>query len=532
MIKRLLLCLTLLFGAALLAPHAAQAVPLVDPATRCEALAGGGFSNTLDAPTQVTKATFVAATASRPAYCAVEGYVAPSVAFGLWLPTANWNGKYIVRGCGGFCGTVEMELACPQHLRDGYACLHSDMGHRSTMYDAKWAYNNLQAEVDFGYRATHVSTLAGRAIATAFYQAPPRLSYFMACSTGGRQGMVEAERFPYDFDGIVAIAPVIDETGAGMQLLWSVVVNRDAAGHEILTAAKIPLLHAAAIKVCDLTDGAADGIIGDPRLCAFDPQVLRCSGPDRPDCLTGPQVAVAQKIYAGPHDSKGRALYTGGAMPGSELNWVGPYVSKDGAPAIYADMQAELWRYMGFSPDPGPSWKISDFDFDRDPKRLGMMESVYSGSNPDLRKFRSVGAKLIMAQGWADQSIVPLNAVDFYETATRTLGGPAATTGFFRLFMVPGMNHCSGGEGAYGIDYLAALEHWVEGAKAPDHLLGIHPKPGAPLDFFGIDTKLVGPDQIEFSRPHFPYPQRAVYAGKGDPKLASSWIAKAPSVSP
>lgn len=526
MIARLFLCFALLFGVALLPARAAAAVARGDPAGRCAALAGGGFSNILDAPTQVTKATLVAATVSRPAYCAVEGYVTPSVAFGLWLPVANWNGKYIVRGCGGFCGTVEMELACPQHIRDGYACLHTDMGHRSTMYDAKWAYNNLQAEVDFGYRATHVSTLAGRAIATAFYQAAPRYSYFMACSTGGRQGMVEAERFPYDFDGIVAIAPVIDETGAGVQLLWSTVMNRDAAGHEVLTAAKIPLLHTAALKVCDLIDGVADGIISDPRLCAFDPAMLRCASIEAPDCLTAAQVAVAQKIYAGPHDSKGRALYTGGAMPGSELNWVGPYISKDGATAVYADMQGELWRYMGFSPDPGPSWKITDFDFDRDPKRLGTMEAVYSGSNPDLRKLKAAGAKLIIAQGWADQSVVPLNAVDFYETATRTMGGPAATTSFFRLFLVPGMNHCSGGEGAYGIDYLAALERWVEAGQAPDQLIGIHPKPGAPLDFFGIDSKLVRPDQVEFSRPHFAYPRRAVYAGKGDPNLAANWVAK------
>ncbi|WP_293897689.1 tannase/feruloyl esterase family alpha/beta hydrolase [Phenylobacterium sp.] len=533
MIGRLTVLMILFATLGLASPAAAMdGRPPADPAARCAALAGGAFSNLLDAPTHILKADYVAATAGRPAYCAIEGYVAPSVGFGLWLPVQNWNGKYIVRGCGGFCGSVAMDLACPQHIRDGYACLHSDMGHRSTMYDGKWAYNNLQAEVDFGYRATHVSTLAGKAITAAFYGQAPRYSYFMACSTGGRQGMVEAQRFPDDFDGIVAIAPVLDETGASIQLVWSTVVNRAPDGGEILTAAKVPLLHAAAIKACDLTDGAADGVIGDPRACHFDPGVLQCAGPDRADCLTGPQVAVGRKIYAGPHDSKGRALYTGGAMPGSELNWIGPYISKDGAPAIYADMQAELWRYMGFSPDPGPSWQITDFDFDRDPKRVGLMEAIYSASNPDLRKFKAAGGKLIMAQGWADQSIVPLNAVDYYELATRTMGGPEATTGFFRFFMVPGMNHCSGGEGAYGIDYLAALEAWVERREAPDPLIGIHPRPGSPLDFFRIDFKLVRPDQVAFSRPHFAYPRRAVYAGRGDPNLASSWVATSPPVSP
>lgn len=496
-----------------------------DAAVRCAELAGGRFSTVPDAPTEVVTATFVKAVGDRPSYCDVEGYVAPSVGFGLWLPV-NWNGRYIVRGCGGFCGRVEVELACAKHLRDGFACLHSDMGHRSTMYDAKWAYNNLQAEVDFGYRATHVSAVAGKAIATAFYGAQPRYSYFMACSTGGRQGMVEAQRFPYDFDGIVAVAPVIDETGASMQLMWSVLANRAPDGGEILTAAKIPMLHAAAVRACDLTDGVADGIIGEPRLCRFDAGVLQCAGPDRPDCLTAGQVAVVRKIYAGPHDSAGRTLYTGGAMPGSELNWVGPYISKAGQPAIYAEMQAELWRYMGFSPDPGPSWQITDFDFDRDSKRAGLMEAIYSGSNPDLRKFKAAGAKLIMAQGWADQSIVPLNAVDYYETATRTMGGEAATTSFFRFFTIPGMNHCSGGEGAYGIDYLAALQRWVERGDAPDKLIGVHPNSGQDLDFFGIDLEALPAERVAFSRPHFAYPKRAVYSGKGDSNLAANWVAR------
>jgi feruloyl esterase len=503
---------------------AAAAPPATGAAQRCASLQTANFGATPDAPTQITNATFVPASPTRQAYCSVEGYVAPTIGFGLWLPAANWNGKYIVRGCGGFCGSVAMELACPQHIRDGYACLHTDMGHKSTMYDAKWAYNNLQAEVDFGYRATHVTTLAGKAIATAFYDTPPRYSYFMACSTGGRQGMVEAERFPYDFDGIVAIAPVIDETGAGIQLLWSTRVNRGADGREILTADKIPALHAAVVADCDMNDGIKDGLIGDPRLCKFDPASLLCKGADGPTCLTPAQVQVVRDIYRGPHDSHGEALYTGGAQPGSELNWIGPYLSKDGRPAIYTDMQAELWRYMGFWPDPGPTWTSSDFDFDRDPKRVGMMEAIYSGSNPDLRKFKRAGGKLILAQGWADQSVTPLNAVDFYELATRTTGGRDQMLGFFRMFAVAGMNHCSGGEGAYSINYLAALERWVEKGEAPDRLVGKHPKDPAAVDFFGIDADRLTADQVAFSRPYFLFPAQTVYSGHGDPNNAASFV--------
>jgi hypothetical protein len=524
--------LTSLLAALVLAVFASPVLAQTPPAqvsppaaeARCKSLEGDGFSGLLDAPTHVTKAAYVAAANGRPDYCAIDAYISPNVGFGVWMPASNWNGKYIVRGCGGFCGTVAMELACSQHIRDGYACVHSDMGHKSTMLDGKWAYNNLQAEVDFGYRATHVSTVAGKAITTAFYGQAPKYSYFMACSTGGRQGMVEAQRFPHDFDGIVATAPVIDETGAGIQLLWSVVVNRRADGGQVVAADKIPALHAAVVARCDMNDGVKDGLIGDPRRCAFKPTDILCASAVSAQCLTAEEAAVVQKIYDGPRNSKGELLYTGGAEMGSELNWVGPYIAKPGETATYAKMQADLWRYMGFAVDPGPSWQITDFDFDRDPQRVGVMEAVYSGSNPDLRKFKARGGKLIVAQGWSDQSITPRNIIDYYELATRTMGGPAATTDFFRLFMVPGMAHCSGGaNAAYGIDYLAALEDWVEKGKAPDHLMGVNPTPGA-VDFFGIDTDRLKPDQINFTRPHFAYPGRAVYSGRGDPKAASSYV--------
>ena len=524
---RTLFCLAALLTTVLMQPAvAAPGKALQTPQARCEALSGVDFSAIPDAPTQVLKSTFFPASATRVAYCAVDANVSPTVGIGLWLPADNWNGKYIVRGCGGFCGSIEMELACKQHLRDGYACLHTDMGHKSTMVDGKWAYNNLQGVVDFGFRATHVATVAGKAITENYYSKSPRYSYFMACSTGGRQGMVEAERFPHDFDGIAVIAPVIDETGAGVQLLWSTVVNRDSAGHEILTADKIAGLHQAVVRACDMNDGVKDGLIGDPRDCKFDPASIRCKSGDRPDCLTEAQVAVVRKIYSGPQDSTGQPLYTGGAQPGSELAWIGAYISKDGADPSYARMQGELWRYMGFWPNPGPSWTAKDFDFDRDPKRLGMMEALYSGSNPDLRKFKAAGGKLIAVQGWADQSVVPLNTVDYYELATRTMGGPAATMPFFRMFMVPGMIHCSGGEGAYGIDHLGALENWVEKGIAPDKLVGVRPKNAADLDYFSIDTRFLKPDQIAFSRPYFAYPGKAIYSGHGNPDDASSFVRK------
>ena len=488
---------------------------------QCQALVSQDFSSVIDAPTHLMGSNAVPASADGvPAHCQVRGYVAPSIEFEIRLPLNNWNGKFLKRGCGGFCGSVYI-AACNNHLKDGYACIASDMGHTSTGTDAKWAYNDVQAEIDFGYRATHVVTVAGKAITENFYGTAPQRSYFMGCSTGGRQGLVEAQRFPYDFDGIVAGAPVINETGTGMQLLWNVVANRDANGKQILPTSKLQMIHDAVIKKCDRNDGLEDGLIGDPRACDFEPSELQCGGRAGASCLTTAQVEVINKIYDGPVNSAGEALYTGGAQRGSELNWIGTYISEDGGPSIYENFMGDLWRYLGFMPDPGPSWQQTDFDFDYDYKRLGLMETFYSGSNPDLRKFKANGGKVLVYQGWSDQSVVPLNIIDYTDTVTNTMGGQAATQEFFRLFMIPGMNHCSGGEGAYAIDYLAYMEAWVEQGTAPDRVTGIHPK--VSVDSAGTDLPLSA-DQVEFSRPAFPYPATVQYDGTGEPTQASSFV--------
>ncbi len=502
---------------------AAQAQEPTDAAKRCAGLANTDFSRVIDAPTQVTLSKSVAATADLPAFCQVQGYVSPSVGFELRLPLSNWNGKFFKHGCGGFCGAI-LTAACSEPLRKGYACIASDMGHKSTGLDAKWGYNNPQAEIDFGYRATHVSAMAGKAITEQFYAKAPSRSYYMGCSTGGRQGLVEAQRFPYDFDGIVAGAPVINETGAGMQLLWNVVVNRDKQGKQILGVDKAKMVNAAVVAKCDMQDNVKDGVIGDPRTCGFDPASLQCKAGDGPDCLTAAQVDVVRKIYEGPKNSKGVSLYTGGTLPGSELNWIDNYISADGDVATYGKFMGDLFRYIGFSPDPGPDWQVAQFDFDRDYKRLGMMESMYSGSNPDLRKFKANGGKIISYQGWADQSVVPLNVIDYYELTERTMGGRAATQDFFRLFMVPGMNHCRGGVGPDAIDYISTLEAWVEAGKAPDTMLASHLKAESSARYAseGYRFPLVA-NEVAFTRPLYPYPAAYRYKGTGAAMDAASF---------
>lgn len=492
------------------------------PAARCRAVAGADFSQIQDATTQVTSAKYTPATGELPAFCDVQGYIQPQIGVQIRLPDA-WNGKFLSFGCGGFCGTLFI-AGCDAPLRKGYACIFTDMGHRSTALDAKWAYNNLQGEVDFAFRATHVSAVAGKAITEHYYGKAPTRSLFMGCSTGGRQGLVAAQRFPYDFDGIVAGAPVIDETGDGMALLWNVVAALGKDGRSILSPADLRLVHAAAIAKCDADDGVKDGLIGDPRTCAFDPAALQCSASKSGDCLSKEQADAVKKIYQGPVTSTGKKLYTGGAMPGSELNWIGNYVSADEGTSTYYKFMGDLFGYMGFMPDPGPSWKPTDFNFDRDYKRVGMMEALYSGSNPDLRKFKDNGGKLLVYQGWADQSVVPLNIIDYYETATRTMGGRKATEEFFRLFMVPGMNHCTGGEGAYAIDYLDAMERWVEQGQAPDQLLSVRPKDGAPP---AVGFPIAAAD-VQFSRPVYPYPDYPRYSGRGDQNDANNFSRTTP----
>jgi len=517
------LAFALLALALLVMPHAAAAEP--SAGATCAAIARVDFSGLTDAPTQITATQFVPATAAVPAHCNIIGYVATHIGFELDLPVSNWNGKFLQIGCGGFCGSVSRE-ACDNVLPRGYACLATDLGHKSTALDAKWAYNDLQTEIDFAYRATHVVTLAGKAITQRFFGAAPARSYFLGCSTGGRQGLVEAERFPWDYDGIVAGAPVIDETGDAMAVMWNIVSARDATGAAILTPEDAQLVHTAVVARCDRDDGVEDGLIGDPRRCGFDPSSLLCAAGEASHCLTPEKVAAVKKIYGGPVDSHGNALYTSGALPGSELNWIGNYIPAIGAAhgmkPLYEPFMTDFFAYLAFLPAAGPGWKLGDFDWDHDYRRLGLMESLYTGSNPDLRKFKAQGGKLILYQGWADHSVLPLNVIDFYETAERTMGGHAATQAFMRLYMVPGMDHCIGGEGAYAIDYLSNLEAWVESGKAPDVLHSVHPKrTDLSRSWWGLP--LPAAEEVGFARPVYPYPLETHYRGRGDPKDEASY---------
>lgn len=504
----------------------AKADPAGEVAAQCNALKTADFSGIQDAPTQITEADLIEAKDDVPAYCRTQGYVAPQVGFEIRLPASRWNGKFMMVGCGGNCGLLWPGY-CDMPLRKGYACIVSDMGHRGSGEDGLWAYNNLQAEIDYAYRATHVAALAGKAITERYYGTAPNRSYFMGCSQGGRQGLVEAQRFPWDFDGIVAGAPPVDRNdnsvnGHSMYQLWAVLAAQGQGDRPVLPPSAIKLMHDAVIAKCDLDDGVKDGIIGNPPACKFDPDELLCTPGTKTEagCLTKSQAEAAKKIYVGVTTPTGETLYPGVAV-GSELNWIPTFIYPDGTAGRMKEVAMDRFRYNLFVPDPGPSLKATDIDFARDYKRFGMMASLYSAANPDLRSFKAAGGKLIMYDGWSDERNMPAPIIDYYETVERTMGGRQETQNFFRLFMLPGMKHCSGGAGADAVDFLGYLEAWAEHDRAPDRLLAAHPKQnpaaddGYPYRQFPADSA-----NVSFTRPVYPYPRRATYRGTGDPNNA------------
>ena len=481
-----------------------------------------------DAATTIQAATLVAAKDGLPEYCKVEGYAGGTVGFEVRLPTRTWNGKFLQQGCGAMCGIVSL-ASCEDVLARNYAVVSTDMGHKSTAGDVKWARHNRQAQIDFGYRATHVATLAAKAIVGVYYGRAPTHAYFRGCSTGGRQAMVEAQRYPDDYDGIIAGAPPLDETGdALLHLIWTGRATYDATGAQVLDASRLPLIHQSVMAACDRLDGLADGIIQDPTACGWKPESLRCkAGASTDTCLNDAEVASLQKIYGGAHDSKGRKLYAGGLPLGSEHDWATQLVAAKGQQPGYLfdnGFIAELMRNLAFD-DPLPvDWPLVQLDFDKDPQRLATMEALYNAQNPDLTKFKARGGKLIMWHGWDDIEIPATVSVEYYQKVEGLMGGARATEDFFRLYLVPGVAHCRRGPGADAFDELSYLEAWVEKGVAPDVLTAYHLK--KEQNYFGLPRPVfpMDPALSDWSRPVFPYPYYAKYKGSGDPKDAGSWL--------
>jgi len=451
--------------------------PLASQATDCAALmAAPGLLQLPDAATTLTSVEAIPASEALPAHCRVQGYVAPQVQFELRLPALTWNGKLLVQGCGGLCGGIS-NAACDDALDRGYAVVATDMGHQGPAYQSLWALDNRDAEIDFAYRATHVVTVAAKALVASHYERAADRVYFRGCSTGGRQALVSAQRFPGDFDGIIAGAPVLNETGtAALHLIWSGRANLDAQGQPVLTAARVEQVRARVLAACDALDGRDDGVIDDPRRCNWRNALPACAPAAAPEqCFRSEELTVLDALYQGARTTAGDALVPGGLMPGSEYEWVPNFVGRDGPATFHPDGPiSQLYQTLLFYRDPGPGHSAAEFDFDRDPSRLALVEPLYSALNPDLRKFRDRGGRLIVYQGWDDIEVTPMNTVDYFEMVERSMGGPQATRSFARLFMLPGVAHCRRGPGADAVDWLAYLEAWVEQDRAPDTVLSYH----------------------------------------------------------
>ena len=431
------------------------------------------------------------------AACRVVGRVHPAVNFELWMPVSGWNGKFQGVGGGGFAGVISYG-AMATALRRGYATASTDTGHATP--GGSWAMGHPELVVDFAYRAIHEMTVKAKAIVEAFYGTGPRLSYFVGCSTGGRQGLMEAQRFPNDYDGIVAGAPANYWTRmpAGNLAAAAATLKDDATR---LPAAKLAALNKGALAACDARDGVTDGLIENPQQCPFDPGSLQCSAAEADSCLTPAQVGAARKIYASAVNPRTKEEIFPGMPPGSELTWT----AVAGGPQPFA-LALEFYRYFVFA---DPNWDWQTMDFDKDVAAGEAKVTVLNAIDPDLRVFKARGGKLVMYHGWNDQLISAQNTINYYDSVSKAMGA-SATDEFARLFMAPGMLHCAGGTGPNAFDAVGALEQWVEHGTAPSQIIASHSTNGA----------------VDRTRPLCPYPQVAAYKGSGSVDEAASFVCK------
>ena len=426
--------------------------------------------------------------AALPAFCRVAATLKPTpqsdIRIEVWLPSSGWNGKLQVVGNGAWAGTISYP-AMATALAGGFAAASTDTGHTG---GAANATVNKEVLTDFAHRAIHETTAAAKKIVDGFYGGPPKLSYFNGCSTGGRQALTAAQRYPDDFDGIVAGAPAAHGLNLAFGQVWFYqATNRNPAS--VLPREKLTLLHDAVLAACDANDGARDGVLENPLACRFDPQVLACpssgGGQAGASCLTPPQIEAAQKIYGGAKNTRtGRQVFPGLEV-GSEINWTP-------TPATYA---IDLFKYVVFK---NPNWDPNSLNFDGHYALTGEDEfRVLDADNADLAPFFKSGGKLLMYHGWSDAGIPARGTVSYYESVREKTGRAADES--LRLFMVPGMGHCGGGQGASTFDMIAALDQWVASGKPPPTIPAARVRDG----------------KIDRTRPLCAFPQFAVYKGSG-----------------
>lgn len=465
-----------------------------------------------------------------PAFCRVALRDKPTadsdIKIEVWLPMSGWNGRFRGQGNGGFAGQISY-AGLGVAVQQGYATAATDTGHAADGTDASWALGHPEKIVDFGHRAIHEMTALGKAIAKAFYGDSPKHAYFASCSNGGRQALMEAQRYPEDYDGILAGAPANYWTHLLTSAVWDAqATTNDPASY--IPSSKVPAIANAVLAACDASDGVKDGIVNDPRKCHFDPAAIACKQGDADSCLTAPQVTALKKLYEGAHGSNGKAIFPGFVAGGEDGDggwplWItGPAPSKALLFAFGNGFFANMvygqsdWDYKKASMD--AAVKASDEKF----------ANVLNSVQADMKAFKARGGKLIIYHGWSDAAISPLNAINYYDSVVQKMG-KAESDAFVRLYMVPGMQHCAGGPGPddfgeFGIsrnndprhNVYMALENWVEKGDAPGTLIA------SKAQGFGPAAK------VTMTRPLCAYPGVAIYKGSGDTNDAANFACAAP----
>ena len=405
-----------------------------------------------------------------PDYCRVRAAIRPQINFEMRLPLDDWNGKFYMAGCGGFCGQVLADRpgysnAINVAVVRGYAAVTTDAGHWAPhAADGVWAYNNRSAELDYSYRVIPEVSRVARAIIEAFYGTPEQYSYFSGCSNGGRMGALTIQRYPDLFDGVLIGAPALDWRTLSMYSSWLIKANTDEDGNRIFDYRKTKLLGDAVMAHCDGKDGLQDGQINDPRQCDFEPATLQCRDGDAGvGCLTEHEVSIVSKWYSGLPDTYG-ADWSYKVPFGSETYWPAWLTPPPGhAGGIYLFGDA-LHKYLVYEQDPGPTYSPADLDLTHYPTELDYMRQFYRADNPDLTEFRNTNGKAIFYQGWSDPAAIPGATIGYYEDVREKMGGQDETDRFVRLFMIPGAGHCwePPHPSPTIFDPIKAIEKWVE----------------------------------------------------------------------
>jgi feruloyl esterase len=452
---------------------------------RCAALQRASLTDFEDGPMTINASTVVPADRGLPEYCRVTGVIGPgAIRFEVRMPTTTWNGRVLAQGSGGSGGTVNAESADDVLARD-FAVVATDLGHLAS--DELWT-TSLQQLIDFSFRATHLTTAAAKALVHAYYGRPHSRAYFRGCSSGGRAAMVNAQRFPGDFDGIVAGDVGNPRAAAYFLPAWIMQSNVGSDGKSILTQAELPKVASAALAACATGTARQHGFIDNPLACTFDPLSIVCpTSQTTPACISREQAEFVKKVYDGPRNDKGQPIYLGGVRifglaRGSELQWAG-WIPKNAEPASapgYASREAWFQEQAFFQRPVDRDFKITDVNFDVDPDRVNAIESLWSSSNPDLRALQARGVKLLSYSGWSDNRVQPEAVIDYYRAATAIAGGPERVSDFYRLFLIPGMGHCGGGPGADTIDWVTPIVDWVERGSPPESVSGAHVVAGKP----------------------------------------------------